>query len=87
MQLCNTRETLLHPKKIVLLELIKEYKDKARSQGKTFSDVRILTCGMLLKERVSKAILDVGIVDVLRMSLDGGTPDAFEEMREIAYLL
>jgi hypothetical protein len=39
---------------------------------------------MLLKERVSKAILDIGIVDVLRISLDGGTPDAFEEMRESA---
>lgn len=84
LQLHNAGETLLHPKKIVLLEMIKEYKDKAISQGIPFPEVHILTNGMLLKERVSKAILDIGIIDVLRMSLDGGTPEAFEEMRERA---
>lgn len=84
LQLHNAGETLLHPKKIVLLELIKEYKDKAISRGIKFPEVHILTNGMLLKQRVSKAILDIGIVDVLRMSLDGGTPEAFEEMRERA---
>jgi len=84
LQLHNAGETLLHPKKIVLLELIKEYKDKAISQGIKFPEVHILTNGMLLKQRVSKAILDIGIIDVLRMSLDGGTPEAFEEMRERA---
>lgn len=84
LQLHNAGETLLHPKKIVLLEIIKEYKDKALSQGIKFPEVHILTNGMLLKERVSKAILDIGIIDVLRMSLDGGSPEAFEEMRDRA---
>ncbi len=84
LQLHNAGETLLHPKKIVLLEILKEYKDKAEKQGIKFPEVHILTNAMLLKQRVSKAILDIGIVDVLRMSLDGGTPEAFEEMRERA---
>ena len=82
LQLHNAGETLLHPKKIELLKIIKEYKDKALSQGKKFPEVHILTNGMLLKQRVSKAILDINIIDVLRMSLDGGTPEAFEKMRE-----
>lgn len=84
LQLHNAGETLLHPKKIVLLQIIKEYKDKAISRGQKFPEVHILTNGMLLKQRVSKAILDIEIIDVLRMSLDGGTPTAFEEMRERA---
>jgi len=84
LQLHNAGETLLHPKKIRLLKIIKEYKEKALSKGIKFPEVHILTNGMLLKQRVSKAILDINIVDVLRMSLDGGTPEAFEEMRDRA---
>ncbi len=82
LQLHNAGETLLHPKKIELLKIIKEYKDKAISKGIKFPEVNILTNGMLLKKRVSKAIIDLKIIDILRMSLDGGTPKDFEEMRE-----
>lgn len=83
-QLFNAGETLLHPKKIELLALIKTYKEQAIQKGLKFPEVHILTNGMLLRERVSKAIIDLDIIDVMRMSLDGGTPEAFETMRERA---
>lgn len=84
LQLFNAGETLLHPKKMVLLKMIKEYKEKALTQGKRFPEVHILSNAMLLKERVSKEILDLDLIDVMRVSLDGGTPSKFEEMRNRA---
>lgn len=81
LQLFNAGETLLHPKRIELLTMIKTHKEKALSKGVSFPEVHILTNAMLLKERVAKAIIDLNIIDVMRVSLDGGTPKAFEEMR------
>ena len=83
-QLFNAGETLLHPKRMDMLRTIKNYKEKALSSGRKFPEVHILTNAMLLRERLSKEIIDLDIIDVMRVSLDGGTPEKFEEMRDRA---
>lgn len=81
LQLYNAGETLLHPKRIELLKLIKQYKALFTEKGLHFPKVILLTNATLLRQRLSQEIIDLDIVDELLVSLDGGTPEAFEEMR------
>jgi radical SAM protein with 4Fe4S-binding SPASM domain len=79
--LYNGGEVLLHPKRIEMLALIKKYKSLALKKGYRFPQIHLLTNGMLLREKLSRDILEIDVVDELGISFDGGTPETFEEMR------
>lgn len=77
----NGGEILLHPKRIEMLEVLKEYKHRAQQQNKKFPEIRMLTNAMLLRENLSAQIIALDVIDVIGVSFDGGTPELFEEMR------
>lgn len=79
--LYNGGETLLHPKRLELLSIIKKYKDLAKKNRYKFPEIHLLTNGMLLREKLAEDIIKIDAVDLLGVSFDGGTPEAFEEMR------
>jgi radical SAM protein with 4Fe4S-binding SPASM domain len=80
-QLYNAGETLLHPKFIELLHVIKVFKNQAYTQNIAFPSIEIVSNAIPLREKVAKAMVDANIVDVFRISMDGGTPEAFESIR------
>lgn len=80
-QLYNGGETLLHPEKFELLAIIKEYKETFLASKRVFPKVVLLTNATLLRERQSKTLIDLNIVDEILVSLDGGSPESFEEFR------
>ncbi len=79
--LYNGGEILLHPKRLEMLTIIKKYKNLAKEKGFSFPEIHLLTNGMLLREKLAEEIIDIDVVDLLGVSFDGGTPEAFEEMR------
>lgn len=79
--LYNGGEILLHPKRLEMLTLIKKYKDLATEMKYKFPEVHLLTNGMLLREKLAEDIIKIDVIDLLGVSFDGGTPEAFEEMR------
>jgi len=81
LNLYNGGETLLHPKRLEMFAVIGEAKKKALASGKKFPKVLLLTNGMLLREKLAKQILETGALDVIQFSLDGGTPEKFEDLR------
>lgn len=74
-------ETLLHPEIGVLLAIIKKYKDLAKNKNQRFPTVNLLTNGTPLLEAKTNEIIESGVVDVMRFSMDGGSPERFESMR------
>lgn len=79
--LYNGGEVLLHPKRLEMLTLIKKYKDLAAKMKYKFPEIHLLTNGMLLREKLAEDIIKIDVIDLLGVSFDGGTPEAFEEMR------
>ncbi|MBE7441413.1 MAG: radical SAM protein [Flavobacteriales bacterium] len=77
----NAGETLLHPEIGTLLEIIKKYKDLNHKKNQRFPTVHLLTNGTPLNEKKALEILDSKAVDVMEFSMDGGSPQRFEEMR------
>jgi radical SAM protein with 4Fe4S-binding SPASM domain len=74
-------ETLLHNKVGELLTIIKKYKDLSKSKGQNFPAVNLLTNGTPLTETKTIEIIESGAIDVMRFSMDGGSPKRFEEVR------
>jgi radical SAM protein with 4Fe4S-binding SPASM domain len=79
--LYNGGEVLLHPKRIEMLTILKKYKELARQHNTHFPEIHMLTNVMLLREKLAKEIIELDVIDLLGVSFDGGTPEAFEEMR------
>lgn len=79
--LYNGGEVLLHPKRLEMLAILKKYKDLAKQKNLPFPEIHMLTNVMLLREKLSEEIIDLDVIDLLGVSFDGGTPEAFEEMR------
>lgn len=76
----NGGETLMHPRLGPMLDVI-----AARRAGRaSFPKISLLTNGVLLNEAKANVILESGAIDLLRVSADGGTVAAFEEMRKPA---
>jgi sulfatase maturation enzyme AslB (radical SAM superfamily) len=73
----NGGETLMHPKLPAMLAVIAT----KRAGRASFPVVTLLTNGVLLNEAKANVILSSGAVDLLRVSVDGGTVAAFEEIR------
>jgi radical SAM protein with 4Fe4S-binding SPASM domain len=73
----NGGETLMHPRLRPMLDVI-----AAKRAGRTAVPVfTLLTNGVLLNDAKSKTILESGAIDLLRVSVDGGSVAAFEEIR------
>jgi radical SAM protein with 4Fe4S-binding SPASM domain len=79
--LYNAGEVLLHPDLEKMLSVIKEYKTIAAGRNIKFPQVALLTNATILNEKNSKILIDSGILDHIRFSMDGGTKEKFEEMR------
>lgn len=77
----NGGETLMHPDRMRLFQRIAAFKGLFKVKGKPFPKVILLTNGMLLRENLSRDLLKLHVVDEVGFSLDGGSPEAFEEMR------
>lgn len=77
LDLHNGGETLLHPGLPGMLSIIAAHRQRLGA-GVV---VGLLTNAMLLSPEVSLCIIRSRAVDQLRVSLDGGSPEAFEAMR------
>lgn len=77
----NGGETLLNPQIKELLGVIKKYKDIVLGKELKFPTVYLLTNGTPLTEKKTVEIITSGAVDVMEFSMDGGSPQRFEEMR------
>lgn len=77
----NGGETLMHPKRLELFEVIAEFKQRCIQSGMRFPEVILLTNGMLLRRELANSILDLNVLDQVGFSLDGGTPESFETLR------
>jgi radical SAM protein with 4Fe4S-binding SPASM domain len=79
--LYNGGETLLHPRRLEMFQLIGKAKKAARQAGRAFPKVLLLTNGMLMREKLAREMLESDALDIIQFSLDGGTPEKFEELR------
>ena len=73
----NAGETLLHPKLELMLSTIAKWKRRIKGQP----TIHLLTNAVLLTEEKTKKILENEVVDEVRFSVDGGTGEAYEEIR------
>ena len=78
-------EPLLHRDLAGVLRTIKEYKARCKARRAAFPTVHVVTNATVLNERVATTILESGAVDEIRFSIDGGTREAFEELRSGAH--
>ncbi len=79
--LYNAGEVLLHPKIAEMLDIIKHYKEEAATRKIPFPQIALLTNATILNEKNSKIIVESGVIDNIRFSMDGGSKEKFEEMR------
>ncbi|MCH8555476.1 MAG: radical SAM protein [Schleiferiaceae bacterium] len=77
----NGGESLLHPKLIEVLEYIASQRNKAKAINVPFPKVALLTNATILTEERSEKIIATKAIDLMRFSVDGGTPELFEQIR------
>ena len=82
--LYNAGEVLLHPRLEAMLDIVKLYKQKAKEKGIFFPQIALLTNAIVLNEKNSTTIINSGVLDYIRFSMDGGSKEMFEVMRERA---
>lgn len=79
--LYNGGETLMHPKRLEIFQRIKYYQSLFKALDKPFPKVTMLTNGMLLRSTLAEQILQLKVLDEVGFSLDGGSPETFEDLR------
>lgn len=79
--LYNAGEVLLHPKLEEMLIIIKQYKNLSASRKIAFPKIALLTNATILVEENSRILIESGVLDNIRFSMDGGNKEKFEEMR------
>jgi radical SAM protein with 4Fe4S-binding SPASM domain len=77
----NAGEALLHPEFRDLVRLIALQKKRFKAAGYNFPQVAIVTNATILKPYLSDFIIESGVFDYVRFSMDGGTPETFEQLR------
>lgn len=77
----NAGEALLHPEFRNLVQLIGNQKKRFHQAGYNFPQVAIVTNATILKPELSDFIIESGVFDFVRFSMDGGAPEAFEQLR------
>jgi len=78
-------EPLLHRDLAGVLATIKEFKLRSLERRRPFPIVHIVTNATTLNDRVAATIIESEVVDDIRFSIDGGTREAFEELRSGAH--
>jgi radical SAM protein with 4Fe4S-binding SPASM domain len=81
LHLHNGGESLLHPKMDMVLEVIRQYKVLAEAKGIPFPKVSLLTNATLLSAKKVEQLLAPGVLSQVRMSIDGGDSETFEQIR------
>ncbi|MBI1317097.1 radical SAM protein [bacterium] len=81
LHLHNGGETLLHPLYATLFLELDRWRQLGLERNGRFPEVRLLTNGMLLDEGRRSAILSTKALTHIGLSMDGGTPEAYERMR------
>jgi radical SAM protein with 4Fe4S-binding SPASM domain len=79
--LYNAGEEILHAELDKMLAIIKEYKDKAIKKHIKFPEIGLLTNATILNEKNSRILIDSGVLNHIRFSMDGGNKEKFELMR------
>lgn len=80
--LFNGGEILLHPRLMNMLEIIREYKKRFGEKGFRFPVIDFLTNGVALNVDLSKKLVEMEILDIVRFSVDGGSREKYEELRK-----
>ncbi len=82
--LYNAGEVLLHPNLDEMLGIIKKFKDFAKKNKLHFPKIALLTNATILDEKKAISLIEANVLDNIRFSMDGGTKEKFEKMRERA---
>lgn len=82
--LYNAGEVLLHPQLKEMLAVIRKYKEEAILKGTAFPKIALLTNATVLTEKHIDILLEANVLDHIRFSMDGGSKEKFEDMRERA---
>jgi len=75
-------ETLLHPDFLGMMKTIKEYKNIFTERCLSFPKINLITNGVFLTKELSKDLIDIDIIDFIRVSLDGGSKEKYEDIRK-----
>ncbi|GCD77481.1 hypothetical protein JCM31826_09630 [Thermaurantimonas aggregans] len=81
----NGGESTLHPQLDEMLYLIDEAKKKAVKLNKSFAKVSLLSNGTVYRPKLADALKTTQAVDLLRFSMDGGSPEMYEYIRNRAH--
>lgn len=73
----NAGETLLHPDFNNMMHIL----HTMRSNHPDFPYVALLTNGMMLEKEKSEILIETGCIDLLRISVDGGTVNDYHRIR------
>jgi len=82
--LYNAGEVLLNPRRAEMLDIIKHYKLLAVQRSISFPTINLLTNATILDKENSEILINSGVLNSIRFSMDGGNKEKFEEMRERA---
>lgn len=82
--LYNAGEVLLHPKLSEMLGIIQHFKKIFADRSVPFPRIALLTNATLLDQENSEILIHSQVLDNIRFSMDGGSKEMFEEMRERA---
>lgn len=80
----NGGESTLHPQLDEMLYLIDEAKRKAQNLKKPFPSVSLLSNGTVFRPNLADALKKTHAIDLLRFSMDGGSPAMYEYIRNRA---
>lgn len=80
----NGGESTLHPQLDEMLYLIDQTKKKAAEKQKPFPKVSLLSNGTVYRPKLADALKSTEAIDLLRFSMDGGSPEMYEYIRNRA---
>lgn len=80
----NGGESSLHPHLEEMLIILSNAKHKAAQHGSSFPKVSLLSNGTVYRKELAKVIGNSKAIDLLRFSMDGGSPEMYEFIRNRA---
>jgi len=82
LNLFNGGEILLHPRLVDMLAVVRDYKRRFLGKGRPFPVTDLLTNGVALNGDLARKLIDLDTLDLVRFSIDGGSPEKYEEIRK-----
>ena len=80
----NGGESTLHPQLGDMLRIVSQAKMKASESGIRFPKVSLLSNGTVFRPALAEALKNHHALDLLRFIMDGGSPEAYEDIRNRA---